>query len=158
MELVLKRDPSAQQTTFGTLFVDGLQYCQTLEDEIRQLPQLPLETLVEWVERWKIGGRTAIPAGRYPIAVLPSPKFEFRVMPHLMNVPGFDYIMIHPLNVVIETLGCIGVGLKRGELNGMPAVLQSVAAFGPLFQRIKDSISLGEEVWITITNPPCPTT
>ncbi len=43
----------------------------------------------------------------------------------LLAVPDRTGIFIHVANFASELLGCIGVGLSFGELNGFPAVRQS---------------------------------
>jgi len=47
-----------------------------------------------------------------------SPKFRNRSwakpyngkIPRLLNVPGYDGVLIHPFNTAEESLGCVGVG------------------------------------------------
>lgn len=41
-------------------------------------------------------------------------------------------ILVHALNLDEQTEGCIGPGLKRGMLNGEPAILQSAPALDKL--------------------------
>lgn len=118
LNLLVERDPTADDTTFGVLYINGVPNCQTLEPTIRELPRLPTESAVEWVERWKIFGASAIPADKYEIELMPSPRFGNRLMPHLQYVADFVDIMVHPLNVVLETEGCIGVGVARGTMGG----------------------------------------
>ena len=84
--------------TVGRLFVDGKQFCNTLEDVVRNLP-----------EEKKIPGKTAIPAGTYKVIYNWSPKFG-RNLPRLLNVPYFDGILIHPGNTADDSAGCILVG------------------------------------------------
>lgn len=153
LNFLLQRDPTAEGTTFGVLSINGVENCHTLEPPIRELERLPNETSVEWIERWKVFGASAIPADSYEIELMPSPRFGNRIMPHLQYVPAFVDIMIHPLNVVLETEGCIGVGVARGTLAGRPALLESKMAFDPLLQRIKACKAAGGRVWIDVRNP-----
>ena len=104
MTLRLVRNPSEHHVTFGTLFVDDVMECLTLEDEIRERPGVP-------VSEWKVPGRTAIPAGRYSIRLTMSTRFCC-VLPLLEDVPGFSGIRIHTGNVIDDTDGCILVGRK----------------------------------------------
>ena len=60
----------------------------------------------------KIPGRTAIPAGVYEVIVNISPRFR-RKLPRLLDVPGFDGILIHRGNTAEDTSGCILVGENR---------------------------------------------
>ena len=83
MRLILKRLYLKTDYTIGKLYMDGKYFCDTLEDQVRDLTK----------ER-KIPGRTAIPAGVYEIVVNVSPRFK-RKLPRLLDVPGFDGILIH---------------------------------------------------------------
>lgn len=96
----------------GSLYVDGVWQCWTLEDIVR--PE-------------KIMHETAIPAGRYPVTITFSERFQ-KPMPLLGDVPGFTGIRIHAGNTEADTSGCILVGQQRGR--GM--LLQSRAAFDAL--------------------------
>ena len=130
MKLHLQREPSNDICTMGILFVDGHYFCHTLEDVVRET---------------KIQGVTAIPSGTYAIIIAPSPRFK-RMLPHLLNVPNFEGILIHPGNWANDTEGCILVGRDRGK----NSVLASRVVFNKLFDRMSDSIQRGEKVSITI--------
>ena len=101
MRLILKRLYLKTYYTIGKLYMDGKYFCDTLEDQVRDLTK----------ER-KIPGRTAIPAGVYEIVVNVSPRFK-RKLPRLLDVPGFDGILIHRGNTAEDTAGCILVGENR---------------------------------------------
>ena len=101
MRLTLKRLYLKTDYTIGKLYMDGKYFCDTLEDQVRDLTK----------ER-KIPGRTAIPAGVYEIVVNVSPRFK-RKLPRLLDVPGFDGILIHRGNTAEDTAGCILVGENR---------------------------------------------
>ena len=53
--------------TIGELMLDGARLVYTLEDEIREVPGMP-------VGNWKIKGATAIPAGNYRVTLEDSPR------------------------------------------------------------------------------------
>jgi hypothetical protein len=142
MLLEVKREPSANGCTLGSLFVDGEFECFTLEDVVREVPELA-------VEKWKVPDETAIPTGTYDVIVNMSEHFQ-KLLPLLLNVPGFEGVRIHSGNVAADTEGCILVGKRRSAT----AVLASRAAFNPLFAKIKAAIARGETVRIGITNPP----
>src|SRR5947207_1159331 len=127
MELLLKRKWLTDQSTSGELYVDGAFECYTLEDEVRGV---------------KIPGETAIPSGRYEVAVNFSNRFQ-KLMPLLLNVPNFEGIRIHSGNTEDDTDGCILVGKTR-ETN---FVGNSRSAFSALFAKIKDAIT-SEKVFI----------
>lgn len=101
MKLLLERYALRDTYTIGRLFIDGVKVCDVLEDPVRDLSREP-----------KIPGRTAIPAGTYDVVVNISPKFK-RLLPRLLNVPGFDGILIHRGNTAEDTAGCILPGENR---------------------------------------------
>lgn len=138
MNLRLVREPSLRGATLGVLLLDGVFQGFTLEDEIREVSGQP-------VASWKVAGRTAIPAGRYQVALTYSTRFQ-RVMPQLLDVPGFSGIRLHPGNAIEDTEGCILVGRTRSTR----WVGQSRAAFAELYDRL---VHATEDRWITIENP-----
>jgi|SRR5579863_1366682 len=142
MLLELKREPSADGCTLGSLYVNGEFECFTLEDVVREVPQ-------EAVEKWKVPGDTATPAGTYDVIVDMSAHFQ-RMLPLLLHVPGFEGVRIHSGNVSADTEGCILVGKRRTTA----AVLDSRTAFNALFTNIRAAIARAETVQVRITNPP----
>jgi len=130
MELTLIRFDLDASRTIGRLYVDKASYCYTLEDTVR-------------MDGVKVPGKTAIPTGRYAIAVTYSPRFKV-VLPILLNVPGFDGIRIHAGNSAGDTEGCILVG---HNLEGDYITSSRMALAGLI-----DKLHL--PAWITITNPP----
>ncbi len=135
MELLLKRRPPKGEAMIGELSIDGIRECYILED-------VPRAT--------KIYGKTAIPAGRYEVTVDWSPKYK-KPMPHVLNVPGYEGIRIHPGNFSTDTEGCLLPGVSVSP-DGQ-AVLQSKSAFGELFAKLRQTIERGEHVFITIEDP-----
>lgn len=91
--------------TIGDLYIDGVYFCNTLEDQVRDLSK---ET--------KVFGQTAIPFGSYQVQVSRSPKFG-RDLPRLLNVPHFEGILIHRGNIIKDTNGCILLG--ENKIKGM---------------------------------------
>jgi hypothetical protein len=122
MELTLIREPSTAHSTPGKLLVDGVFECFTLEDVVR--PK-------------KIPGETAIPAGTYKVIVNMSNRFK-RLLPLLLNVPGFEGVRIHTGNTDKDTEGCILVGTTRS----LDFVGNSRVAFGSLFPRMQAASSI----------------
>jgi len=119
MILTLVRDVLTETSTVGQLFLEGTFECYTLEDTVR-LPGV------------KVPGETAIPAGVYPMVLDFSQRFQ-RTMPHVVDVPGFTGIRLHPGNAAVDTSGCILVGLARQT----DWVSGSRFAFDHLFARLQ---------------------
>ena len=142
MLLEVRREPSANGCTLGSLYVDGEFECFTLEDVIREVALQP-------VALWKIPGLTAIPSGAYQVIVNMSNRFQ-KLLPLLVDVPGFAGVRIHSGNRAADTEGCILVGSRRGTA----AVLESHVAFEALFAKIQAAIGRGEAVQVRIVNPP----
>lgn len=139
MEITVKRIwPSADCVT-GVMEIDGQQVCYTLEDAVREIPGVE-------VAEWKIDGKTAIPRGRYQVKMEMSPRLG-HTTPRLVDVPGFDGVLIHGGNTDEDTLGCILVGDKRLSDT-------EIANCDPAKKIVYDAVTraeaAGEEVWITV--------
>lgn len=117
LELVLKRVAARDHYTIGKLYINGIPFCDTLEDTDRELDQaMPLEELLAK----KVPGKTAIPTGTYRITMnRKSPKFskidyykDFcdGYIPRLLGIPGFEGVLIHRGNTEGNTEGCLLVG------------------------------------------------
>lgn len=141
MQLSLKRRQSSIDSTIGELAIDGVFECYTLEDLIREVPDKP-------VSEWKVKGETAIPSGTYAVIITDSVRFK-RLLPLLVNVPGFSGVRIHPGNTAEDTEGCILVG---SQVNG-DAIIESRKAFDALFEKLKDAFESWQTVYITVENP-----
>lgn len=85
--------------TEGVLFVDGLYFCDTLEDQHRVK---------------KVQNETCIPYGRYDVRLTVSNRFK-KLLPEVLNVAGFSGIRIHAGNTPADTAGCILVGEKYSD-------------------------------------------
>ena len=116
MDLKLVRKIFTEQSTVGELSVDGKFECFTLEDKVRPV---------------KVHGETAIPEGIYEVIINFSPRFK-RQLPRLLNVPGFEGILIHPGNKAVDTDGCILVGTTKSK----DFVGNSRVAFNALFEKL----------------------
>ena len=108
MKLSLERKYLKPDYTIGNLSIDGIFFCNTLEDTNRDLNKNGVFDLQEF----KIYGKTAIPYGEYKIKLILSPKRK-RIIPLLINVPQFTAIEIHSGNTVGDTDGCILVGENK---------------------------------------------
>lgn len=119
MRIKVTRFSFQEKCTIGHLLCDGDDTgIFTLEDKVRDE---------------KIPGETAIPSGTYKVVVDYSTHFG-KDLPHLLDVPGFEGVRIHPGNTDLDTEGCILVG-KKWDLGDF--VGQSREAFDELFEKIK---------------------
>lgn len=106
MQVTLWRKYRKPGYTIGRLYIDGVFFCNTLEDTDRGLAQY---MSVGEIANIKIKGATAIPSGAYKVQRTYSPKYK-RLMPQVMNVKGFVGIRIHSGNTAADTEGCILLG------------------------------------------------
>jgi hypothetical protein len=97
----------------GNLFIDGRLILRTLEDTDRMLYDTDDLSTIETIKQKHF---TAIPYGTYNLELKYSPKFK-KMMPYVLDVKGFDNIMIRQGNSSEESSGCILVGCvdKVGE-------------------------------------------
>lgn len=92
MKLRLERFEFGTNYTIGDLFIEDLHQCMTLERGTKETSRKP-----------------AIPKGIYKIVLDMSTRFKC-IMPHLLDVPGYEGIRIHSGNNDKDTEGCILVG------------------------------------------------
>lgn len=125
MLLTITRQQGTALSTPGLLDIDGIFQCYTLEPRMNR----------------SLGKPYAIPAGTYALVLERSPHFS-AVMgydfltPHILDVPGFDYIEIHPGNKPADTLGCCLVGeIRRPDAPDW--IGNSVLAFTALMARLQ---------------------
>lgn len=111
MQLTLKRICKTQEYTEGKLYIDGVYFCDTLEDTDRELYQITDEWIIKSI---KVYGKTCIPYGTYKVILSISNRFK-KLMPEVLNVKGFTGIRIHSGNTHEDTSGCILVGTKSGD-------------------------------------------
>ena len=148
MELIVLRISSQEDSISGLLFEQtdiGKQFmCYTLEDEKRAL---------------KVPGETRVPAGIYDIEFRTeggfhnrySKKFAFhKGMLQVMNVPNFEYILLHIGNDDSHTAGCLLIGdsqennmiIKDGFIG------KSGNAYKRIYPKIAKALENGERVTI----------
>ena len=107
MKLEVVRKIFTPESTIGHLLIDGVFECYTLEDCSREKPGVA-------VSKWKVPGDTAIPEGTYNIVLDYSNRFK-KILPRLVNVPGFEGVRIHAGNTKKDTEGCLLVGDSIGK-------------------------------------------
>lgn len=109
MKVTVIREPvirpdKGEAFTPGRMYVNGLHFGFTCEDEDRHLETVGIKE--------KIYGRTAISRGTYPLEVTFSQRFQ-RELPYVAGVLGFEGIRIHGGNRAEDSLGCILLGQVR---------------------------------------------
>ena len=119
MKLELKRFEFGDTFTVGKFYIDGIYYCYSLEDKVR--------------EGAKVNGQTAIPTGTYPVIIDLSARFG-KQLPHILGVPNFTGVRIHPGNTSKDTEGCILLGTSW---TGADFITNSKVAFNSFFDKLK---------------------
>ena len=151
MKLKVYRKYRKEAYTIGELCIDGVFFCNTLEDKDRGLRQTDP---IERIKAVKVPSKTAIPLGTYKVSMdIISPKYSkvafYRDLcggrvPRVMDVPGFDGILIHAGNTAADTAGCLLVGRNKA----VGRVLESKATFTVLYGRMKKAHDAGEGITI----------
>lgn len=131
MKIEVIRNQLTSSSTIGSLYVNGMWECYTLEDVVRKGP--------------KIHGQTAIPEGTYGVKITFSNRFK-RDLPLLADVPGFEGIRIHPGNGPENTEGCLLVGRAKS----IDRIYNSRDAFDVLYSKILAAWVNHEPIEITV--------
>lgn len=145
MKIVLERLKDDSESNIGTLSIDGVFKCFTLEDT-NNFP--------------KIKGKTCIPKGIYPVDLRTnSPKYEklygerydfHKGMLWIRNIPDFSYVYIHTGNDEHDTDGCILLGKTCSTMIGNQRIAGSVLAYKDYYPEIANAVYRGEKVTIEI--------
>lgn len=156
MKLEVNRIYKGMVYTIGHLYINGKYFCDTLEDKDRGLTS---SMSLEDIKKIKIKDETAIPRGEYQITLnIKSPKYSNYTrykwakdveakIPRLLNVKGFDGVLIHPSgNKPTDTSGCLLVGFNK--IKGQ--VINSVDTFKKLYKILKECDNKKELITITI--------
>ena len=149
MKLLLKRIAKKDTYTIGKLYIDGKYFCDTLEDKDRGLNE---SMSIAQIQKVKIAGQTAIPTGTYRITLnVVSNKYSnkdfyrqnanYGRVPRLLEIKGYEGVLIHVGNTHTDTSGCILVG--KNKKVGM--ILDSKETFISLYKKLqeaKDTITI----------------
>ena len=133
----------------GHLYIDGERYCDTIEDYDRGLDDSM--KLVD-IKNKKVWGQTAIPTGTYPLVTnIVSQKFYqysyyknycYGKLPRLLNVKGFDGILMHRGANENNSAGCLILGYNTV----VGAVTDSQKAWEKVYQKIKGRTDVTIEI------------
>ena len=153
MKIKLHRKYRKDTYSIGLLYVDGKYFCETCEDKDRGLKQTDSLAKIKAV---KVYAETAIPVGTYKVAMdVVSPKFAAVAwyktlcggkMPRIMNVPGYEGVLIHPGSNALDSAGCILVG--RNKVRG--GLIQSRVTFAELYAKMLAAHKRGEDITLEI--------
>ena len=106
-------------------------------------------------------GETRIPDGTYELGLRKEGGYHAKYskrftdihigMLHVLNVPGFEYILIHCGNTDEHTAGCLLVGdsQENNQIKKDGFIGKSVQAYKRIYPRIASALERGEEVKIT---------
>lgn len=142
MELVLERKWKKSDYTIGILLINNKKFCEVIEDKDRGLKD---SMTTEQIKLIKKPNMTAIPTGTYDVTLdvfsskFGNIPFYKKVcngkLPRLLNVKGFEGILIHCGNTQLDTSGCLIVG--ENKVKGK--VINSKITFEKLYNILKNS-------------------
>lgn len=142
MEIQVNRIARKDGYTIGRMSLNGVYFCDTLEDTDRSLnAAMSLDEILSKKRK----GITAIPTGKYDVILTFSPRFK-RVLPLLLNVPGYQCIRVHNGNRPDSTEGCLLVGENKAK----GQVLNSRATLERLMSVLLECEKRKEKISITI--------
>ncbi len=148
MTLFLNEIGTTNNSTASHLFVDNRPFCFVVEDGYRDK---------------KVKHETRIPAGRYQIKPRREgffyenyrSRFGHKFVPHLQDVPGFEYILIHIGNTIKDTSGCLLLNRKIGiDKDGNYFGEDSTSIYKLFYNLMALALERGEEIWIDIQRNP----
>lgn len=140
--------------TISNLKIDGEWFCNVVEDTDRGLDEnMPLSE----IKAKKKKDVTAIPTGAYEVTLnTVSPKFSKKPfyqananggrVPRLLNVPGYEGILIHCGSNATHSSGCLIVGYNK--IKG--GVTDSQNVFKKLYKKLKEASDKKEKIVIKI--------
>lgn len=144
MILLLQEIGTTPKSTGSQLLVDNRPFCFVVEDGHRDK---------------KVKHETRIPAGRYRILPRTVGKFFERYsrmhghkfVPWLQDVPGFEFILMHIGNTILDTSGCLLVNRFLGmDRNGNYIGNDSMSVYKLLYSLMEKALERGEEIWIEV--------
>lgn len=103
MNMYILRQRFFEKTTEGLFLLNDVRAGFTLEDRVRDFGP---------GGKGKIPKETAIPAGHYEVELYDSPHFK-KLLPHIINVPYFDGVLLHGGNTEEDTEGCPLIAANR---------------------------------------------
>ncbi len=142
--------------TIDTILIDDVYFCDGLEDPDRNLTD---SMSVDEILSKKIKGNTCIPYGKYEVTLTVTSskysnysKYKYATIakgkiPRILNVKGFEGILIHAGNTADHTEGCLLVG--ENKVKGK--VINSQATWVKLYELLSKADKAGEPITIEFT-------
>lgn len=138
MIITVRRFTDNGDATLNIVAIDQKFQCFGLEDEYRDK---------------KVAGETRIPAGTYNVGIRAVGGFHKRYgkrfpefhegMLQVLDVPDFDYILIHIGNTDGDTAGCLLVG-QGCNTHGELKVTSSTIAYKALYKKVIKAAKIGD--------------
>ena len=159
MELEVIRFSSGTDSTNGMLF-ETIQQGNEIDGIWKQKKFLAY-TLEDEQRDDKVFGETRIPNGTYELGLRKvggyHAKYSKRFddihigMLHVLDVPNFEYILIHCGNTDEHTAGCLLVGdsQENNQITTNGFIGKSTQAYKRIYPDIANAIECGEDVTIT---------
>ena len=159
MELEVIRFSSGTDSTNGIL-LEVIQQGNEIDGIFKQKKFLAY-TLEDEYRSEKVFGETRIPNGTFKVGLRKvggyHAKYSKRFphihvgMLHVLDVPGFEYILIHCGNTDENTAGCLLVGdsQENNQITKDGFIGKSTQAYKRIYPRIAEAIECGEKVTIT---------
>lgn len=158
MKIVVDRKYKKSTYTISNLTIDGKWFCNVVEDTDRNLDNTMSVTHIQKVKDVNDNGVnddaiTAIPRGTYKVTLdVVSPKFSKKdyykkfcngKVPRLLNVPGFDGVLMHCGSTAKSSAGCLILGYNK--IKG--GVVDSQKAFETVYKELlKDKNNITIEI------------
>lgn len=154
MKIEMKRVFSNDRYTISHIYAYGVYVCDAIEDTDRGWNSGMSDA---WIRNNKVYAKSAIPVGIYEVTLnVVSPKFSQKPyykkfcggrLPRLLNVPGFDGILMHRGKDEKSSAGCIILGYNT--IKGQ--VTNSQQAFEKFYKILEEENKKKEKITIEIT-------
>ena len=154
MKIEMKRIFSNGRYTISHIYAYGVYVCDTIEDTDRGWNNNMSDA---YIRNNKVYAKSCIPVGEYNLTLnVVSPKFVQKPyykkfcdgkLPRILNVPGFDGILMHRGSTERDSAGCVILGYNK--IKGQ--VVNSQEAFEKLYKILDEVNKRKEKITIEIT-------
>lgn len=144
LNIIIQRDRPRGEYVHGLLTIDGNRICQTLENSLSMVPAG--EYVISLLKCKQYSRKMPCLNGNAPCSQCPKQKFicSNSVLPCYcpMLKPGNGVHNRHDGSIIVGQYNCLGSIIKPRDI------------FDALYERIRKSISRGNQVKLTILDPP----